>query len=221
MNNTLKFLRRINFKTIRFNFKYFPFKTAIRFPVLISNNVFLHQMNGRVILNAPIRTALVQIGYGKIGISDFKRSRAVWEVNGDVIFNGRAFIMHGCKLNVGEGAQLIFGDDFNMSTECAIVAAKKIQIGDHSGISWESLVMDTDFHHIADETGVVFNHPKEIIIGDRVWVGCRCTILKGAVIPNGCVVAANSMVTKALSGEKCIFGGNPLRVLKSGISWNY
>lgn len=221
MNNTLKFLRRINFKTICFNFKYFPFKTAIKFPVLISNNVFLHQMKGRVILNAPIKTALVQIGYGKIGISDFKRSRAIWEVNGDVVFNGRAFIMHGCKLNVGEGAQLIIGDDFNMSTECAIIAAKKIVIGDHSGISWESLVMDTDFHHIADETGVVFNHPKEIVIGDNVWVGCKCTILKGAVIPNGCVVAANSMVTKALSGEKSIFGGNPLRVLKSGISWKY
>lgn len=221
MNNLLKFITRINLKTIRFNFKYFPFKTAIKFPVFISNNVFLHQMKGRVIITGPIRTALVQIGYGKIGIADFKRSRAIWEVHGDVVFNGRAFIMHGCKLNVSQGAQLIFGDDFNMSTECAIVAAKKIQIGNHSGISWESLVMDTDFHHIADETGTVFNHPKEIIIGDNVWVACKCTILKGAVIPNGCVVAANSMVTKPLVGEKSIFGGSPLRVLKSGISWWY
>ncbi|RFZ92823.1 acyltransferase [Mucilaginibacter conchicola] len=221
MNNVLKFLTRINLKTIRFNFKYFPFKTAIKFPVFISNNVFLHQMKGRVIINGPIKTALVQIGYGKIGISDFKRSRAIWEVHGDVVFNGRAFIMHGCKLNVAAGAQLIFGDDFNMSTECAIVAHKKIQIGNHSGISWESLVMDTDFHHIADETGTVFNHPKEIIIGDNVWVACKCTILKGAVIPNGCVVAANSMITKALVGEKSIFGGNPIRVLKTGISWWY
>ncbi|OJW17000.1 acyltransferase [Mucilaginibacter sp. 44-25] len=221
MKNLLKFVTRINLKTIRFNFKYFPLKTAIKFPVLISNNVFLHQMKGRVIINGPIRTALVQIGYGKIGIADFKRSRAIWEVHGDVIFNGRAFIMHGCKLNVSKGAQLIFGNDFNMSTECAIVAAKKIEIGNHSGISWESLVMDTDFHHIADETGTVFNHPKEIIIGDNVWVACKCTILKGAVIPNGCVVAANSMITKPLAGENNIFGGNPLRVLKSGISWWY
>jgi acetyltransferase-like isoleucine patch superfamily enzyme len=221
MTKALKLLQRINLKSIRFNFKYFPFKIAIRFPVLISNNVFLHQMKGRVIINGPIRTALVQIGYGKIGIADFKRSRAIWDVHGDVIFNGRAFIMHGCKLNVAKNAQLIFGDDFNMSTECAIVTAKKIEIGNNSGISWESLVMDTDFHHIEDETGVVFNHPKEVIIGDNVWVGCRCTILKGAIIPNGSVVAANSLVTKPLSGEKSIFGGNPIRVLKSGITWKY
>ena len=221
MINALKFLARVNLKTIRFNFRYFPFKTAMKFPVLISNNVFLYQMKGRVILNGPIRTALVQIGFGKVGVSDFKRSRAIWEVRGDVIFEGRAFIMHGCKLNVSEGAQLIFGDDFHMSTECAIVAAKKIEIGHHSGISWESLVMDTDFHHIADETGVVFNHPREVCIGNNVWVGCRCTILKGAVIPDGSIVAANSMVTKALSGDKSIFGGNPLRVLKNNITWRY
>ncbi|MEZ2335548.1 hypothetical protein AB6735_07920 [Mucilaginibacter sp. RCC_168] len=222
MIKVFKFLSRINLKSIIFNFRYFPFKTAIKFPVLISRNVFLHKTKGRVIINAPIRTALIQIGYGAIGITDFKRSRAVWEVDGDVVFNGRAFIMHGCKINVFKNAELTFGDDFNMSTECAIVAAKKITIGDHSGISWESLVMDTDFHHIADETtGEVFNHPKEIIIGDNVWVGCKCTILKGAVIPSGSVVAANSMVTKTLSGENSIFGGNPMRVLKTGIKWWY
>jgi acetyltransferase-like isoleucine patch superfamily enzyme len=221
MSKALKLLSRINLKTIRFNFKYFPFKTAIKFPVLISNNVYLYKMKGRVTINAPIRTALIQIGYGKVGISDFKRSRAIWEIYGNVVFNGRAFIMHGCKLNVFETGELIFGDDFNMSTECSIVAAKKIEIGNHSGISWESLVMDTDFHHIADETGVVFNHPKQVTIGDNVWVGCRSTILKGAVIPNGCVVAANSLVTKSLVEERSIFGGNPIRVLKSGISWKY
>jgi acetyltransferase-like isoleucine patch superfamily enzyme len=178
-------------------------------------------MKGRVIINGPIKTALVQIGYGSVAISDFKRSRGVWEVYGDVIFNGRAFIMHGCKIAVGKDAQLIFGDQFEMSTECAIVAQKKIVIGNHSGISWQSLVMDSDFHHIADEHGVVFNHPKEIIIGDKVWVGCKCTILKGAVIPNGSVVAACSLVTKKLSGDKCIFGGNPIKILKENVSWWY
>ncbi|AMR33971.1 hypothetical protein A0256_22240 [Mucilaginibacter sp. PAMC 26640] len=221
MSKVLKLIRRVNFKTIIFNFKYFPFKTAVKLPVLISQNVFLHQLKGRVIINGPITTAQVQIGYGKVGISDFKRSRAVWQVYGDVVFNGRAFIMHGCKLNVGAEATLTFGDSFNMSTECAIVAEKKITIGNNSGISWESLVMDTDFHHIFNEKGQKFNYPKEVVIGDNVWVGCRCTILKGAVIPNGSIVAAGSLVTKKLVGEKSIFGGNPIQVLKNNITWKY
>jgi len=221
MKKVLKLLVRLNFNTIYFNLKYFPFKVAIKLPVLISRQVFLSRMNGKVIINGPISTGLIQIGFGKVGITDFKRSRAVWEVDGDIIFNGRAFIMTGCKINVMQNAQLIIGDDFNMSVECVIIAQKKIQIGNSSGISWESLVMDTDFHHIYDEDGVEFNQPKEIIIGDKVWVGCKCTLLKGAEIPSGSIVAANSMVTKKLSGEKSIFGGNPIRTLKSNITWKY
>ena len=221
MKKALKLLLRLNFKTIYFNLKYFPFKVAIKLPVLIGRKVFLSRMNGRVIINGPISTGLIQIGYGKVCITDFKRSRAILEIDGDLIFNGRAFIMQGCKINVMQNAQLIIGDDFNMSVECVIIAQKKIQIGNGSGISWESLVMDTDFHHIYDEDGIEFNHPKEIIIGDKVWVGCKCTLLKGAEIPSGSIVAANSMVTKKLNGEKSIFGGNPIRTLKNNITWEY
>jgi len=221
MKKALKLLLRLNFKTFYFNLKYFPFKVAIKLPVLIGRQVFLSRMNGRVIINGPISTGLIQIGYGKVCITDFKRSRAILEIDGDLIFNGRAFIMQGCKINVMQNAQLIIGDDFNMSVECVIIAQKKIQIGNSSGISWESLVMDTDFHHIYDEDGIEFNQPKEIIIGDKVWVGCKCTLLKGAEIPSGSIVAANSMVTKKLTGEKSIFGGNPIRTLKSNITWKY
>ena len=221
MKKALKLLLRLNFKTIYFNLKYFPLKVAIKLPVLIGRQVFLSRMNGRVIINGPINTGLIQIGYGKVGITDFKRSRAILEIDGDLIFNGRAYIMQGCKINIMQNAQLIIGDDFNMSVECVIIAQKKIQIGNSSGISWESLVMDTDFHHIYDENGIEFNQPREIIIGDKVWVGCKCTLLKGAEIPSGSIVAANSMVTKKLTGEKSIFGGNPIRTLKSNITWKY
>ena len=221
MNKALKLLTRLNFKTIYFNFKYFPFKHAIKLPVLIGSRVFLSRMNGKVIINGPISTGLIQIGYGNVCITDFKRSRAILEIDGELIFNGRAFIMQGCKINVMQNAQLIIGDDFNMSVECVIITQKRITIGNSSGISWESLVMDTDFHHIYDEDGVEFNQPKEIIIGEKVWVGCKCTLLKGAEIPSGSIVAANSMVTKKLIGEKSIFGGNPIRVLKNNITWKY
>jgi len=221
MSKTLKLLSRVNLKSVVFNFKYFPFKTAVKLPVLISNNIYLHKMGGKVTINGPIKTALIQIGYGKVGISDFKRARGIWQVFGEVVFNGRAFIMHGCKINVGEKGKLTFGENFNMSTEVAIVAEKQITIGNNSGISWESLVMDTDFHHIFDENGQVFNHPKEVIIGDNVWVGCRCTILKGANLPDGSIIAAGSLVTKKLVGNNSIFGGNPMRVLKENITWQY
>jgi acetyltransferase-like isoleucine patch superfamily enzyme len=221
MNKAFKLLSGLNFKTLIFNFRYFPFKTAVKLPVLISRNVYLYKMKGRVIINAPIQTGMIKIGFGKVAVTDFKRSRAIWEIYGDVVFNGKAYLMHGCKLSVMPGAELIFGDDVLVNTECAFVVQKKVEMGNNSGISWESLVMDTDFHYIYDEAAQVINPPKEVIIGRNVWVGCRCTILKGANIPCGSIIAANSLVTKTLVGEKNIFGGNPLRVLKSQITWHY
>lgn len=219
MGQVLKLLQRVNMKSIIFNFKYFPFKTAIKLPVLISRNIYLHKMEGRIIINAPIRTALIQIGYGQVCVSDFRKSRGIWEVYGDVIFNGRAFIMHGCRINVGKGAQLILGDRFEMNTETILVAQKKITIGNNCAISWQSMLMDTDFHHIADEAGNIINPPKEIIIEDNVWIGCRTSILKGAVIPSGCIIAAESVITKRLTTENTVFGGSPVKVLKSNVSW--
>lgn len=219
LQQALKLLKRINLKTVVFNLKYFPLKTAVKFPVLVSKNVFLYKTNGRIIISAPIKTGMIQIGYGKVGVSDFKRVRAVWEVDGEIVFNGKADIMHGSKISVAKQAQLVIGNNVFINTETAIVAGKRIKIGDNSSISWETLIMDTDFHAIADRYGNVINAPREVVIKNNVWVCCRCTILKGAILPAGSVIAANSLVTGPLKGDNSIFGGNPAKLLKSDISW--
>ncbi|MDN3584450.1 acyltransferase [Mucilaginibacter flavus] len=188
-------------------------------PILISRNFFLYKMKGAITIDAPVKTGMIQIGYARIGVSDFERTRGILEVYGDIVFKGRAFIMHGSKIIVSKNAELIFGDDFSASAEVTIIAEKRIVIGNGTGISWQTQIMDTDFHYIADENGVVINEPTEIIIGNKVWIGCRCNILKGSLIPDGCVVGSGSLITKKLSGENNIFGGNPTRILKSNITW--
>jgi acetyltransferase-like isoleucine patch superfamily enzyme len=44
-------------------------------------------------------------------------------------------------------------------------------------------------------------------------------VLKGAVIPNGCVVAAGSVVTKRFEEENSLIAGTPARVTRTGIEW--
>jgi acetyltransferase-like isoleucine patch superfamily enzyme len=44
-------------------------------------------------------------------------------------------------------------------------------------------------------------------------------ILKGAEIPDGCVIGANSSVSKKLEKEYALYVGQPCRLSKSGISW--
>lgn len=201
------------FKTIYFNFKYLPFKQALKFPILVSKNVCLEKTNGQVLIDHPARPGLIKIGFGHVGIFDKIKSRCIWEVSGTVIFKGEANIGHGSKISVG--GILVLGGGFNITAESSILASNYIQFGSNCLLSWDILVMDTDFHKIIDKSGSVLNHSDAIVIGDKVWVGCRCLILKGAVIPNGCVIGANSFLSKKLENENTIYGGNPIRILNN------
>lgn len=219
MNRLLKFIRYLNFKTLYFNFKYLPFNDAIKLPILISRFVNLKRLKGRIEFKVPIKTGLVRIGYSSVGIFDHKRSRSIWEVSGTIIFEGSAFIGQGSKISVGSGGMIIFGRNFAMSAESAIISEQRIQFGEDCLLSWDVLIMDTDFHNISDSEGVIINPPSPIIIGNHVWVGCRCLILKGTIISSGSIIAANSTVSATLGEENSIYAGSPSRVIKRNISW--
>lgn len=203
-------------KTIVFNLKYFPLKYALRLPVFISHRVWLDELSGVVKLN-NLRTGAIKIGFGKVGIFDQHRSRTIWQVSGVVEFKGRAHIGHGSKISVS--GTLIIGDNFCISAESSIIAKESVSIGSDVLISWDSLIMDSDFHDIYDCYQSKINPPMPIIIGNKVWVGCRTVILKGVTIVDGVVVAATSTVTKSILNPNSIVGGNPARVIKEKIKW--
>ena len=50
----LKFLFRLNFKTLYFNFTYLPFHQAKKLPFLVSRKVYLSQTKGVVSIEGPI-----------------------------------------------------------------------------------------------------------------------------------------------------------------------
>lgn len=219
MTKYIKLLSKINFKTIYFNLKYFPLRQAIKLPVLVSGKVYLRKTSGKIKIDCPIRTGLILLGYENVGIFDDKKSRSIWEVSGEVIFKGKCNIGHGSKISVGNSGKLILGENFVITAESTIVAFTEIHFGDNCLLSWDILVMDTDFHKLKDETGIVINKPKPIIIGDKVWIGCRCLILKGSVIPNNCVIGADSIISRELEKENCLYVGNPCKMVKENISW--
>jgi acetyltransferase-like isoleucine patch superfamily enzyme len=205
-------------KTIFFNFWYLPFGQAIRFPVIVSHRVWLMEMSGTVTLGNT-RTGAVKIGFGNVSLFDQHLSRTIWKVSqgGSVDFKGKAFIGHGSKINV-EGS-LVLGDRFSISAESSIVANHKVVIGDRVLISWEVLIMDSDFHSIFDDAGNHINRPLPITIGNGVWLGCRSLILKGVTLADGVVVAAGSTVTKPVAASHTLVGGSPAAMLRENISW--
>ena len=110
------------------------------------------------------------------------------------------------------------GENFSITAESQICAKKLIHIGENVLMSWQCLVMDTDWHSICLD-GIKANDDIKVSIEDNVWIGCRSTILKGAVIPRGCVIGANSNVVGVFTEKNGIIAGNPARIVKKHITW--
>jgi lipopolysaccharide O-acetyltransferase len=54
---------------------------------------------------------------------------------------------------------------------------------------------------------------KKVIIGDNVWIGQQVSVLPGVSIGEGCVIGANSVVTKNIPAYSLAVG-NPAKVIK-------
>ena len=206
-------------KTLRFNLHYFPLKTALKFPVVVSHRTYLRELHGKVELPEKVETAMIKIGFGDVGHYDRKRSRGIWQVSGTVSFGGKASIGHGSKLSVR--GHLSLGAGFNMTAESTIVCAKEIRFGDDCLLSWDILVMDTDEHPLYNKEDERINPDKAIIVGNHVWIGCKCVLLKGAEVPDNTVVAAGTMLKSAFAGNDQVIGGEPPTILKRDTRWEH
>lgn len=213
------YLLKENYKTIYFNFKYFSFNTAIVFPVILSRNTCLKELKGKVIIEEPPRYGMIKIGFGDIGIFDKQKSRTILQIFGTLKFKSNAQIGHGSKISVGKKGTLIIGKNFKITAETAIASHKEIVFGDNCLLSWDILIIDSDFHAIRDLNGNQLNEPQRIEIGNNVWIGCRTTILKGTKIPDDSVIGASSLVNSKLLGENSIFAGIPAKLTCENIQW--
>lgn len=130
----------------------------------------------------------------------------------------KGFTMYeGAAVVVIEGGTLTLGRNSYMN-ESLIQCANSITIGDNCAIAGDVLIQDTDFHPILDENGNPKPVSKPIVIGDKVWICAKATILKGVTIGDGAIVAAGAVVTKDVPA-RCVVAGNPAKVVRENIIW--
>ena len=95
-----------------------------------------------------------------------------------------------------------------------------IRMGKHCMIAPGVDIRNGDSHAIYDgASNERINKAGDVILGDRVWVGVRATLLKGTQVADGCIVGACSVVAKPLTEPAALYVGNPPRHLKSNIYW--
>lgn len=140
--------------------------------------------------------------------------------SGNHVVIGPACNLRGLMNLLGSGARLSIGAGSTMvQGSLQLHEAGEIRIGADCMISSQVYVSLSDMHPIYDRaSGTRINPPASIDIGDHVWLGLRCMVLKGARIGDGAVVAAGAMVTDRVPSNS-IAAGAPARVLRENIEW--
>lgn len=98
-----------------------------------------------------------------------------------------------------------------------IYARDSIKIGSNTRIGGNSKILDNDFHPVDPEMRLHASNEnmkvRPIVIGENVFIGCNCLILKGTEIGDNTTIGAGSVVTGKIPAN-CIAAGNPARVIK-------
>ncbi len=203
-------------KSIYVNFRLCSFKDAFHLPILVKWNCKLLSLKGTVEFTNGTKFGMLKIGFSSVGIIDPLSQRSILEISGSIKINRGGYFGSGSKIIVLPNAILEIGDKFQNSAQITIICANSIKIGDNVLTSWETLIMDTDFHCYINSDGSKSDLSRPIIIGNNCWLGVRSVVLKGSVLADGCIVAANALISGRYNDEKCIIGGVPGVVIKRG-----
>lgn len=119
-----------------------------------------------------------------------------------------------------EGAEIVIDENTRIHGSC-IHAYEKIVIGKNCLIAANCQIFDGNGHDLSfpnvENRINTRGGSKPIIIEDNVWIGANSIILPGVRIGYGSVIAAGSVVVKDVPPYS-IAGGNPARVIKSGLN---
>lgn len=209
-------------KTVYFNFRYLPFRQAVKLPICFHYStkiVIKGHRRGCIQFECPIHFGMVQYGFNTVHVCDCYKTLFQIDDGGKVCFRGSALIGRGSKFHVGGNGVLTIGDNFIISAQSVLNCYKSITFGDDIQFGWDCLVMDSDTHILYDTEGNVMNYDKPITFGNKVWIACKATIFKGSVIPDNCVIGAGTMITGQHFEPNSVIAGVPPRKVKELGGW--
>ena len=159
-----------------------------------------------------------RLARGVVGGEGLRVERGVRIVRlgeGTTVEVGRDVLLaHDVGLHLRDtGAVISIGDGSFVNHRSEIVAHQRVSIGRGCLLAWDVQVLDSDSHRVDGAP-----HTAPVRIGDRVWIGCRATVLKGVTIGEGAVVAAGAVVTRDVPA-RALVAGNPARVVREGVQW--
>lgn len=204
------------FAILIFNFKYLPFRQAVRLPVWINLRNW-SRFRGKVVIDSPeIHTGMILLG----GRHNFHHKKGIFYQNdGTLIFKGKCLIGNGSVVNVRCNGRLEFGNNFGASCS-SFFCLKEMTFGNECAVGCDCHFLDSNFHLIKNlATGEQIKASSPVRIGNNNWFGYQSLVMKGTVTPANCIISARSLLNKAYSvPENSILAGSPARLVAEGYS---
>ena len=135
---------------------------------------------------------------------------------GCMVGPGCSFWMEGNDIRIEIGAKSTFTQYVHF---CIQEDGMSAVIGNGCMFSNNIIVRTSDSHPIYSiETGERINPPKEVVIGNNVWIAPNTKIMKGAIIGDGAIIGSDSMVSKEIPSNSLAVG-HPAKVINTNIKW--
>lgn len=187
----------------------FFLRGIVLLPAAVWNRVTLavhHAACGRgCVINGRLRLW----GRGRLRLGNGVRINSLYRMNP---VGGNTFT----SIYIREGAAVEIGDGTGISN-AAIYAACSVRIGRRVKIGGSVKIYDTDFHSLDPEERNQDPDPgvktAPVTIGDDVFVGAHCIVLKGVEIGDRSVIGAGSVVTKSVPPDE-LWAGSPARFIR-------
>lgn len=114
-----------------------------------------------------------------------------------------------------KGSNISIGNFSRIFPFCWLEPGEGIQIGNHVGIGGHTLIFTHGVWSNYLQGGPVSFGP--VIIEDHVWLPWRVFIMPNVKIGKGCIIGANSTVTKDVP-EYSLAAGSPAKVIKENVN---
>ncbi|MBN1147310.1 MAG: acyltransferase [Anaerolineales bacterium] len=115
------------------------------------------------------------------------------------------------------GASIVIGDESRLHG-CCVHAWSQIIIGRKCLFAAGCQILDSHGHaaelEFARIRTYVQDEPQPIMIGDFSWIGLNALVLKGVLLNEGCIVAANSVVVAGEYPPFSLLAGSPAKVMR-------